>query len=87
MIRTAPALATAAALAVAATAPSSRLMAQQPVLGPADGNDLPGSDLGRVSVGDEAPLFVLESFEGPPVALAGFRGEKNVVLVFYRGHW
>ncbi len=56
-------------------------------LGPADGHDLPGSDLERVMVGTEAPLFTLESFDRGPVELAGFRGDKNVVLVFYRGHW
>ena len=56
-------------------------------LGPADGHDLPATDIERVAVGDEAPLFTLESHGGEPVELAGFRGEKNVVLVFYRGHW
>ena len=56
-------------------------------LGPADGHDLPSADLERVMVGDEAPLFTLESFDRGPVELAGFRGDRNVVLVFYRGHW
>ena len=70
---------------VGAFAPSHTAEAQ--ALGPADGHDLPGTELERVAVGDEAPLFALESFEGDAVELAGFRGEKNVVLVFYRGHW
>ena len=61
--------------------------ARAQTLGPADGRDLPPSDLERVWVGDEAPLFTLESYDGAPVDLAGFRGDKNVVLVFYRGHW
>ena len=56
-------------------------------LGPADGHDLPPTELERVMVGSEAPLFTLESFDRGPVELAGFRGDKNVVLVFYRGHW
>lgn len=56
-------------------------------LGPADGRDLPGADLERVTVGSEAPLFTLDSFDRGPVELAGFRDSKNVVLVFYRGHW
>lgn len=56
-------------------------------LGPADGHDLPATDLERVSVGSEAPLFTLESYDRGPVELASFRGNKNVVLVFYRGHW
>ena len=61
--------------------------ARAQTLGPADGRDLSPADLERVGVGDEAPLFTLESYDGGPVDLAGFRGEKNVVLVFYRGHW
>lgn len=87
MIRAASVLALAGLWAAAASVPTSRLSAQQPALGPADGHDLPGADLERVSVGDEAPLFALESFDGTTIELAGFRGEKNVVLVFYRGHW
>ena len=82
-------LATACLLALlalfGAQASESALNAQ--TLGPADGNDLPRADLERVAVGDEAPNFTLESFSGEPVELAGYRGEKNVVLVFYRGHW
>ncbi len=70
-------------LALAATANSTR--AQE--LGPADGHDLPGTDIERVAVGGEAPLFALESFDRGTVALSGFRGDKNVVLIFYRGHW
>lgn len=59
----------------------------EPTLGPVDGHDLPGSDLDRVRVGDPAPDFSLRSLAGPAVTLSDFRGEKNVVLVFYRGHW
>jgi AhpC/TSA family len=57
------------------------------VLGPVDGRDLPGVDLDRVQVGQSAPDFTLASLAGPPVTLSAFRGSKNVVLVFYRGHW
>ncbi len=57
------------------------------VLGPVDGHDLPGVDLDRVQVGESAPDFTLTSLAGPPVTLSSFRGVKNVVLVFYRGHW
>jgi len=56
-------------------------------LGPADGHELPGADLDRVQVGRPAPDFTLASLAGPPVTLSDFRGAKNVVLVFYRGHW
>ena len=57
------------------------------VYGPVDGHDLPAIDLDRVQTGQMAPDFTLASLAGPPVTLSGFRGEKNVVLVFYRGHW
>jgi len=56
-------------------------------LGPVDGHDLPPTDLDRVQVGDAAPDFTLTSLAGPSVTLSDFRGDKNVVLVFYRGHW
>jgi peroxiredoxin len=36
-----------------------------------------------VEVGDEAPDFELPDQHGTPVKLSGFRGAKNVVLVFY----
>ncbi len=56
-------------------------------LGPHDGRDLSGLDTGRVAVGDVAPDFSLVSYAGPVTTLSDFRGEKNVVLQFYRGHW
>lgn len=57
------------------------------MMGPADGHDLPGVDLERVQVGAMAPDFTLTSLAGPPVTLSSFQDAKNVVLVFYRGHW
>lgn len=56
-------------------------------LGPLDDQALPPADLERVAVGDEAPDFRLASLAGEPVRLSDFRGDKDVVLVFYRGHW
>jgi len=56
-------------------------------LGPKDELDLPPTDIERVRVGDMAPDFTLESKDGGPVTLSSYRGKKNVVLVFYRGHW
>src|SRR5262245_17081303 len=56
-------------------------------LGPKDGAGLPPTDLARVAIGSPAPDFTLESRDGTPVTLSGFRARKNVVLVFYRGHW
>ena len=36
-----------------------------------------------VEVGQEAPDFEIRNQNGTPVRLSSFRGEKNVVLVFY----
>jgi len=60
---------------------------QGSALGPVDGVDLTPIDLERVAVGALAPDFSLEDETGNVVTLSRFRGEKNVVLVFYRGHW
>jgi len=54
--------------------------------GPKDGQDLPPSDLDRVQAGQTAPDFTLARPGGEPLILSSLRG-KNVVLVFYRGHW
>ena len=59
----------------------------EPRLGPYDGLELPAIDTGRVAVGDVAPDFSLMTYAGTVTTLSDFRGEKNVVLVFYRGHW
>lgn len=55
-------------------------------LGPKDGRDLPPTDLKRIQVGQPAPDFILPTGAGRTLSLSSFRG-KNVVLVFYRGHW
>jgi cytochrome oxidase Cu insertion factor (SCO1/SenC/PrrC family) len=49
--------------------------------------DLPPTELSRVSVGTAAPDFTLISKDKEPVTLSSFEGDKNVVLVFYRGYW
>ena len=61
--------------------------AAQMALGPVDGHDLPPADLERVVAGGPAPDFTALSSTGEPVTLSGYRGEKNVILFFYRGHW
>lgn len=79
-----------AALAIAQACIAAPIAAQSaPVrsLGPADGRELPAVDTGRVRGGDAAPDFTLESMTGGPVTLSSYRGKKNVILVFYRGHW
>ena len=61
--------------------------ATEVVLGPADGHDLPGTDLDRVAAGDIAPDFSARALGGDVHTLSDYRGEKNVILFFYRGHW
>jgi len=56
-------------------------------LGPANGRDLAPTDIERVAVGAPAPDFTLSVYGGGTLSLSQFRGQKNVVLVFYRGHW
>lgn len=56
-------------------------------LGPKDGVNLKPIDLDRVKVGDAAPDFTLETMDGTRISLSDFRGKKNVLLVFYHGHW
>lgn len=63
------------------------VVGSEPRLGPHDGLDLPGTDTGRVGVGDVAPDFSLMTYAGSVTTLSDFRGEKNVVLQFYRGYW
>lgn len=62
-------------------------MGQETMLGPVDGLDLPATDVDRIAVGDTAPDFTLQRHGGGTVTLSEYRGKKNVVLVFYRGHW
>lgn len=56
-------------------------------LGPHDGSDLPPVEPERVAVGDVAPDFTLPAHRGGTVTLSDFRGKRDVILVFYRGHW
>lgn len=56
-------------------------------LGPKDGFELTATDLERVKVGDKAPDFTLEDMHANKITLSDLRGQKKVVLVFYRGHW
>ena len=60
---------------------------QAQAIGPVDGRDLSPTDIGRVAVGSVAPDFTLSQYDGGNVTLSQFRGNKNVVLVFYRGFW
>ncbi len=40
-----------------------------------------------LAIGDEAPGFDLESSQGERFGLASLRGDKQALLVFYRGTW
>ena len=74
-------------LAVALTLRTWLVMESEPRLGPRNGLDLPGIDTGRVAMGDVAPDFSLMTYTGTVTTLSDYRGEKSVVLVFYRGYW
>ena len=74
-------------LAVALTVGTWLVMGSETRFGPHDGLDLLGIDTGRAAVGDVAPDFSLMSYAGTVTTLSDYRGEKNVVLVFYRGYW
>lgn len=66
---------------------ATQLTAQQPKLGPLDGENLPATEIDRVKVGDLAPDFRLADEQGNVHQLSQYRGKKNVVLVIYRGYW
>ena len=66
------------------------LLTQPPVLAqtaPINGAKQGATDLDRIKIGQPAPDFTLEDSDGKNITLADYRGKKNVVLVFYRGHW
>ena len=41
----------------------------------------------RVSVGQQAPGFALQSSTGEMYDLSSLEGDKKLLLVFYRGTW
>ena len=49
--------------------------------------DASETDLNRVVAGSIAPDFALEAMNGETVKLANYRGQKTVLLVFYRGYF
>jgi cytochrome oxidase Cu insertion factor (SCO1/SenC/PrrC family) len=49
--------------------------------------DASETDLNRVVAGVTAPDFALEAMSGETIKLANYRGQKTVVLVFYRGYF
>lgn len=41
----------------------------------------------RVAVGDEAIDFTMQSIDGETYRLSDLRGEKNAIIIFFRGAW
>lgn len=54
---------------------------------PAPSADPRVTDLDRVKEGKPAPDFALEDINDRIVHLSDYRGQKNVILIFYRGHF
>ncbi len=86
-MRPLPLISRALALALALLPSALSAQATPPAFGPRDGASMPPADTGRVAIGMAAPDFTLPSKDGTPVTLSQFRGKKNIILVFYRGHW
>ena len=51
------------------------------------GNEGTAAEASTPTMASAAPRFTLPSASGESVSLASFAGDKNVVLVFYRGFW
>lgn len=68
------------AAAVVASSLLAGALAAAPVAGAAQQAD-------TIAVGDEAPDFTLQSIDGETYRLADLRGDKNLVLIFFRGTW
>jgi len=51
------------------------------------GPEAPKAQAGRIQVGAEAPDFSLESIDGHAYRLSDLRGEKNALIIFFRGSW
>ncbi len=39
----------------------------------------------RVTINTPAPDFTLDSWQGKPVALSHYRGQKHIILILNRG--
>ena len=58
-----------------------------PMPGGASSASVQAEQAPRVAVGDDAVGFSLDSIDGETLALADLRGEKNAVIIFFRGTW
>jgi hypothetical protein len=52
-----------------------------------DPNTLPPVSWERVAVGDVAPDFTLPAHDARTITLSDYHGSRDILLVFYRGHW
>ena len=57
------------------------------VLGPSALVQADDTATGRVAVGDKAPAIALPDISGTVYRSTDLRGEKNLVVVFFRGAW
>ena len=80
----------AAAMVLALTTLTACGAAAEPTTAP----DTPVAQAGQQAAGEGtapqsklAPTFELPNAAGETVSLASYAGDKNVVLVFYRGFW
>ncbi len=62
-------------------------LAIAPLMGAAPPGPGQAVQANRVAVGDEAADFSLQSIDGETHDLAGLRGEKNAIIIFFRGTW
>lgn len=46
-----------------------------------------GQQAERVAVGDTAIDFTMQSIDGETYTLSDLRGEKNAIVIFFRGTW
>ena len=80
-----------AALALAACGSSSEPATESPAAtaaqAPTEAAQAASETTDAEPQGEMAPKFELPSGTGGTVSLASFAGDKNVVVVFYRGFW
>ena len=80
-----------AAVALAACGASSEPAAESPAAtsapSPAETAETTSDAAETEPQGEIAPKFELPSGTGGTISLASFAGDKNVVVVFYRGFW
>ena len=66
--------------------PEPAAAAPEPEAQPTPAPTAPSAAVGY-SVGNLAPEFTLPSATGSDVSIESYRGEKNLVVVFYRAFW